>query len=196
MALKENTREAEMNGNEGLEDDPENLLAKSLVELMKALYRAQEARRREMAIGVLENFLEKSKACKTIDEFNEVLQKHSLNWSQWNFFINPDKETIGDPRGKWPLALHNDLAKASTLFELMPDVRDGRVFTNYVAVHQGDDNAESPFDLSQLVETAEEVVRNRCKEISEAEFVAWSMTDYMSVRSLGKVFSLVILNYP
>lgn len=146
MALKEKTREAEMNGNEGLEDDPENLLAKSLVELMISLYRAQEARRRAMAIIILENFLEESMACTTIDVFNVVLQKHSLNMSQWNFVIKPDKETIGSPRGEWALALLNDLAKASTLFELMPDIRDGRVFTNYVAVRKGDDNAEYPFD--------------------------------------------------
>jgi len=184
MALKEKTREAEINGNEGLEDDPENLLAKSLVELMQMLYRAQDAKRREMAINVLENFLEESKACTTIDEFNVVIQKHSLQWSQWNFFVNPNIEVIGGSRGEWPLALLNDLTKASTFFELTPSLRDGRVFTNYVAVRKGDDNAEYPFDLSQLLETSGEIVRNRCKEISEAEYVGWEMKDYMAVRLL------------
>ena len=185
MALSEKKRETEMEGIEGLEDDPENLLAKSFVELMITTYRAQDIRRHELAIGVLEDFLEKSNACTTIDEFDAVLQEHSLNWAQWNFFVNPDKETIGDPRGKWPFAIHNDLVKVSDHFELRPSFRDGRIFTNFVAIrNDGDvdvDPSEERLELSQLVETAGFVVRERCKEISEAESTIWPMTDYMAV---------------
>jgi hypothetical protein len=184
MALSEKKRETEMEGIEGLEDDPENLLAKSFVELMITIYRAQDAKRREMATGALEDFLEKSKACTTIDEFDAVLQEHSLNWAQWNFFVNPDKETIGDPKGKWPLAIHNDLVKVSSHFELRPTFRDGRVFTNFIAVRKevDIDPGEEPLDLNQLIEITGFVIRKRREEISEAESTVWPMADYMAVR--------------
>ena len=184
MALSEKKRETEMEGIEGLEDDPENLLAKSFVELMITIYRAQDVKRREMAIGVLEDFLEKSKACTTIDEFDAVLQEHSLNWAQWNFFVNPNKETIGDPRGKWPLALHSDLVKVSAQFELRPSFRDGRIFTNFLGVRKDDDldPGEERLDVNQLIEVAAFVIRKRCKEISEADSTVWPMNDYMAVR--------------
>jgi hypothetical protein len=178
MATSEKKRAAEMEGIEGLEDDPENTLAKSFVELMIAIDRAQDAKRREMAVNVLDNFLEESSSCATTDDFDAVLQEHTLNWAQWNFFVDPDKELVGDPKGKWPLAVLDEFVKNfPRLFEKRPYFRDGRLFTNFVAIRSTDDEDEKaqqqPLDLKELVEAAAVVVNGRRKAITDADSTVW-----------------------
>ena len=168
-----------MEGMEGLEDDPEHMLAKSFVELMISIDRAQNAKRREMAVNVLDNFLEESSSVATADDFDQILQEHTLNWAQWNFFVDPDQEIVGDPKGKWPLVLLDEFVKQfPRLFEKKPHFRDGRLFTNYVTVRISDNEddeqlAQRPLDLKELVEAASFVVNSRRKAIIDADSTVW-----------------------
>ena len=177
MATRQKLRETEMDGIEGLDDDPENTLAKSFVELMIKIDRDQDAKRRQMADTVLVDFLEGSSSCTTTHDFDTILQEHTLNWAQWNFFVDPDKEVVGDPKGKWPLVILDDFVKKfPKLFEKRPYFRDGRLFMNYLAIRSDDGDEQQlkrSLDLKELVDAASVVVNCRRNAIADAEPTVW-----------------------
>jgi hypothetical protein len=170
MAVFEKKEASETEGSGNQEENQESVLARRFVSIMIDVDRVQDAKRRVFAIEALDVFLSDIEGCNAVDEFDIILRRHTLEWSQVNYFVEPEKDILGDMRG-WNIFVKTFWESQPAVFAKTPHFKDGKLLTYFASVNQNDD---TPI-LKNLLDTAVLIVKERRSAIISAEPPTWSM---------------------
>ena len=183
MAIAEKTLAAEMEGSVGFEDAPERSLATAFAKLYVDMLVKQDANRRKFLFKILDDFSSAVDKCEVIDEFDRVLQAHTLMMSQSSFYVGPEKKSTGSP-----CATGGDVPAFwktyPSLFDKVPLFKDGRVYCYYAAVVGADERDGEVVTLAACKEAALALVTARRKDAEECLKPELPMLEYMAIKDI------------
>lgn len=178
MAIKEKQRAADTEGSEGLEETFEAKLARKFVDLIMTSRIGKDQLRRTFAVKELDKFLEAAAECSTIEIFDILLRNTTTDWAQSNFFVGPENDSMGDPKGGYNV--HMFFREYPDLFEKLPLFKNGRVFSSMVGVRVGDDGVT----LEAVLEASKSMVLESRAKILSYKKPQIPMLEYMSTSDM------------
>lgn len=145
------------------------------------------------AIKTIDEFGSQINECRSVDEFDVVIQAASLEWAYSNFFISPYAKDIADPNMGWYEMISQFWDTSPEYFSKKPVFKNGMLHVNCVCIAadaDGDGEGAYTFELKDYQREATAIIKDIRARISEAKLNLMPMEDFI-VRNFNCISALI-----